>query len=471
MSLILKDISDSADDLDRLCRFYDGLYVAGFPNANERESLANMKRYLQLRRQGWYGPNNYHIILALDGDRAVAASVSDYLAKPNCGVIEFLLVDKSVRGRGIGKIVHTATVDALDADARRIGRSAIDGIVIELNDPFRVAPQDDNYDPFERALIWDRWGYGRLCFPYVQPALSDEQEPVTCLLLGMKPIAPHMQARVPAATVCDVLEGYLRWAMRIDEPELDPTFAAMKQFLSNTSMVRIEPLSVYIGRDPNKPLSIRSIKSVSEPAFKIATELYARVFPPGPTIIEIQLFEYALKSSVGRKDLNYHLWALSRYPDEQISGMASFFVMPHFAFGGYVALEPPLRGSGHARTILKRIEEQIIRDERQAQKYYIECALHSAEEAIFRKIGFSPVPVRYFQPPTASDGRFDLGPGPELTLLYKRLGSDYRHTPIEPKQFLADLKVWLREVYGLANPELSYSFQIARSTIGNVSIT
>ena len=471
MSLVLQDISDAPDDLDRLSRFYDGLYVAGFPDPNERESLANMKRYLRLRRECWYGSNNYHIILALDGDRAVAASVSDYLAKPNCGVIEFLLVDETVRSTGLGKLVHSATIEAFDADARRIGRSGVDGVVIELNDPFRVAPQDDNYDPFERALIWDRWGYGRLCFPYVQPALSDEQEPVTCLLLGMKPIAPHLQGQVPTATLCDVLEGYLRWAMRIDEPELDPTFATIKQFLSNTSTVRIEPLSVYIGRDPDKPISIRPVKSASDPTYKIAIDLYTRVFPPGPTSIEIKLFDYALKSSVGRKDLHYHLWGLSQYAEEQISGMASFFVMREFAFGGYMALEPPLRGSGRARTILKRIEEQIIRDERDAQKYYIECALNSAEEAIFRKIGFSPVPVSYLQPPPCSDGKFGLGPGPELRLLHKRLGSSYVPTPIERRQFLAHLKIWLREVYGLAEPTRSHCYQIAKSTFGRVSIT
>jgi hypothetical protein len=144
MSLVLQDISDAPDDLDRLSRFYDGLYVAGFPDPNERESLANMKRYLRLRRECWYGSNNYHIILALDGDRAVAASVSDYLAKPNCGVIEFLLVDETVRSTGLGKLVHSATIEAFDADARRIGRSGVDGVVIELNDPFLVAPQDDN---------------------------------------------------------------------------------------------------------------------------------------------------------------------------------------------------------------------------------------------------------------------------------------------------------------------------------------
>jgi GNAT superfamily N-acetyltransferase len=466
MNLVFKDISDEPDDLDLLSQFYDDLYVAGFPDPNERESLANMKRYLKLRREGWYGENCYHIILALDGDRTVAASVSDYLATPNCGVIEFLLVAESLWGSGIGKKVHAATIDALDGDAKRIGRDGVDGIVIELNDPFRVAARDDNYDPFERAMIWDRWGYGRLCFPYVQPALSAEQEPVTRLLLGMKPIAAHLKGEVSPRTICDVLEGYLRWAMRIEKPGLDPSFAAMKQFLSGLAAVRIEPLSVYIGRDPEKPLSIKPIKSATDPDFKIATDLYARVFPPGPTVIDVRMFESVLEWAAGAVNWHYHLWGLAAGPQQPIAGMISFFVMPHFGFGGYMALEPPLRGTGRARVAMKRVEEQIIRDEPEAQRHYIECVTNSAEEAVFRGLGFYPVPVRYFQPPTVDAQRFGSGRGPQITALTKRLGCDYGDTTLSPEDFLEDLKVWLAEIYRIADPETSETFQIARSTFG-----
>jgi hypothetical protein len=468
MPLVLNDISDRADDLDRLSRFYDELYVAGFPDADERESLANMKRYLQLRREGWYGTNNYHIILALDGDRIVAASVSDYLAKPNCGVIEFLLVNESMRGSGVGRLVHTATVEALDADAVRGGRSGIDGIVIELNDPFRVAPQDDNYDPFERALIWDRWGYGRLCFPYVQPALSEGQEPVACLLLAIKPLVSRLQREVPSELVGDVLREFMRWAMRIDDPQADPIFIEMDRFLSGRAVVTVEPLSLYIGRDPARPLSIIPVTRADDPAFKVATDVYARAFPPGPTVIDIGMFAQALGWSVGRPELHYHFWALATGPGEPIAGMASFFVMKNFAFGGYLAFEQPLQGTGRTRVVLKRIEEQIIRDERGASKHYIECVPNSSEEAIFRGLGFNRVPVRYVQPPTIDDKRFGAGEGPEITLLCKRLGCDYGRTPLLPHELMADLKVWLSEVYRIADPDASETFRIASATIAGL---
>jgi GNAT superfamily N-acetyltransferase len=466
MSLVFQDITDAPADIERLSRFYDGLYVCGFPDPDERESLVNMKHYLKLRREGWYGPNNYHIILALDGSDIIGASVSDYLAKPNCGVIEFLLVAEQLWGKGIGQALHNATIAAFDGDARRTGRRGIDGIVIELNDPFRVAPQDDNYDPFDRAMIWDRWGYGRLCFPYVQPALSDEQQPVTCLLLGMKPMTPRLRNEVPPDTVCDVLEGYMRWAMRIDQPALDPTFVGMKQYLSKLPAVAIEPLSIYVGRDPTKPLSIKPIASATNPAFKAVTDLYARVFSGGPTIIDVGMFRNALRWTAGARECHYHLWALAAAPEQPIAGMISFFVMPRFAFGGYMALEPPLRGTGRARVAMKRVEEQTIRDARDAERLYIECVPNSPQEAIFRALGFHPVPVRYYQPPILDAERFGSGRGPQIALLEKRLGCDYGNLPLSSQDLLRDLKVWLAEVYRIADPETCETFKIAQSTFG-----
>ena len=465
MSVILKEIYDETADIALLSSFYSGLYIAGFPDANERESLANMKRYLELKREGWYELNNYHIILALDGDRTVAASVSDYLAKPNCGVIEFLLVDQLVRGTGLGKLVHDATLKAFHADASAAGQNAVDGVVIELNDPFRVAPQDDNYDPFARALIWDRWGYGRLCFPYVQPALSDDQEPVTCRLLGMKPIAPALQHGVPSATICDVLEGYLRWAMRIEQPELDPTFTAMKQYLSGQATVQLEPLSVYVGRDPKRPLSIKPVTRSTDPNFSVATDVYSRAFPAGPTVIDVRMFANALRWSVGRSDVHYHFWALAAGPTEPVTGMASFFVTQNFVFGGYLALERPLRGTGRARVILRRVEEQAIRDERGAHVHYIECLPNSPEEAIFAHLGFEPVPVQYVQPPMLDDEHFGSGAGPQITLLRKPLGCNYGKVAFSASDFLSDLKVWLAEVYRISEPEASQTFKIASATV------
>src|SRR5215831_18986085 len=80
-----REIDASPGGLAELSRFYRRAYVREFPDPDERESLANMKRYLRLKAQGWYGRNNYHIVLAeLDGE-PIGGSVVDYLAEPNAG--------------------------------------------------------------------------------------------------------------------------------------------------------------------------------------------------------------------------------------------------------------------------------------------------------------------------------------------------------------------------------------------------
>ena len=178
------------------------------------------------------------------------------------------------------------------------------------------------------------------------------------------------------------------------------------------------------------------------------------------------MFEHALRWAIDRKDLHYHLWALATAENEPITGMASFFVMPRFGFGGYLAFASPLRGSGRARILVKRVEEQIIRDEPDAVSHYIECLPDSSEEAVFLRLGFRRVPVRYIQPPTLDEEHFGAEEGPEITLLAKQLGCDYALKPFSRDQVLQDLIGWLAGVYRLSDPEASETFRIARSTFG-----
>jgi hypothetical protein len=56
------ELTYQREDRERLQRFYRELYIPEFPDEDERESLENMERYLELKEQGWYGKNNYHII-------------------------------------------------------------------------------------------------------------------------------------------------------------------------------------------------------------------------------------------------------------------------------------------------------------------------------------------------------------------------------------------------------------------------
>src|ERR1700681_3273837 len=62
-SLTLRELQHKPEDLEILEQFYNDIYIAEFPIRDERESLQNMRNYLRLKASGWYGRNNYHILM------------------------------------------------------------------------------------------------------------------------------------------------------------------------------------------------------------------------------------------------------------------------------------------------------------------------------------------------------------------------------------------------------------------------
>lgn len=83
--ITFRELTGAPDDLSVLAGFHGTLYVSLFPDPDERESLENMAGYLRLKGHGWYGENNYHIVLAFDGELLAGAVIADYLAEPATG--------------------------------------------------------------------------------------------------------------------------------------------------------------------------------------------------------------------------------------------------------------------------------------------------------------------------------------------------------------------------------------------------
>ena len=122
----------------------------------------------------------------------------------------------------------------MQADAQR-SRRTLNYVFAEMNDPACTDAASDNLDPRLHVSIWSRWGYRWLDFPYVQPALSPEQKPVTTLLLLARPMPGVPTDVVPRTTVRAFLADYLIKAMRINRPEEDPSFRAMAHFLAGAT--------------------------------------------------------------------------------------------------------------------------------------------------------------------------------------------------------------------------------------------
>jgi GNAT superfamily N-acetyltransferase len=432
-----------------LRRFYEGLYVAEFPDADERESLANIERYLELRGQGWYGPNNYHVALLLEDGEPIGGVIADYLATPDTGVLEFLVVDRARRRRGIGsRLLEWIEANLADDAVRAGGR--LRGFVAELNDPF-TCPVPDSLDPFERLEIWGAWGYARLDFPYVQPALSADQNPVRHLLLALKWRGPR-PAAVDPGFVRGVVHEYIRWAMRIPEPAACAEYAAMAGHLAGRADVPLVPLAAYVGEDAARPLQVREVESDTDPDLEATLAAYTQAFAPGPTTVTPEEFRRALAERRTRREpgATYHLWALRSAAGGPVGGMTSFFGLPGAGFGGYIALGPGLRGTGRLPLLLARIERQLVQDRLGARGWYIECERTASAIGRFRRAGFHEIAVDYRQP--------DLSPsvagpvGVPLALLYKDFGAHYATPAVPVDDFRAALAHIYRVVYRVAAP-------------------
>jgi ribosomal protein S18 acetylase RimI-like enzyme len=458
----VRDLGAGAADLEVLLAFYENLYAAAFPDPDERESLANMKRYLRLKATGWYGTNNYHVRVLMDGGRIAAGSVSDYLAGPNTGVIEFLVVAPDARRRGLGRRMLDDLEAALGADARAAGSKDLRAVVAEMNDPFRGALRSDSMDPFARLRIWSDWGFQKLDFPYVQPALSAEQRPVTSMLLAWKPVAPAGSA-VPAATVKQVVHEYLRWAMRIEHPERSAEFGAMARHLDQRDEVALMPLDGYVGHDAALPFVVHEITAADDADLPALRALYRACFPDRATAVEDSALGGG-PASVSRRgaDHAYHLWALRPSADGPVSGLVSFFTLPDVGFGGYVALGPLLRGTGRLPLVLARVEAQMVRDDLGATGWYVECGDDAAPS--FGRAGFHELAVTYRQPPLRPGG-----PAPVLRLLYKSFGRAYEAPMLGREGFLGAIRQIYRVVYSIDRAEGNELYrELARQVTGPV---
>lgn len=242
------DLDHTTSSVERLTAFYAGLYTSEFPDENERELLENMIHYLSLRADGWYGLNNYHILL-LENETGniIGGIIADYLARSNIGMIEFVVVDHSLRRAGLGKRLLEECEARLQRDAVRAGNTGLRGIAAEVDDPYQLHDTNEHLDSFDRMRIWSKLGYSLLDFPYVQPALSENLSPVKGLKLMFKPIATEIDNHIPSLWVHDLVADYQIWAMRIPNPEQHPVFAIMATHLASKSNVALLDMREYIG--------------------------------------------------------------------------------------------------------------------------------------------------------------------------------------------------------------------------------
>lgn len=178
-------------------RFFEG-YDQAFILPDEREDLAGFEACLALNRthRHVFGRAHSEQVAVLEDQHGTRLAGVNFLATligegPNARAavaLNYVYVEDAARGRGLLRQCLAAVrimapnVLGLDADAPS-------AVFIELNDPLRLTPEayalDSGHtglDQVDRLAIWARMGARVVDFPYVQPALSDDQQPDDSLI-------------------------------------------------------------------------------------------------------------------------------------------------------------------------------------------------------------------------------------------------------------------------------------------------
>ena len=366
----------------------------------------------------------------------------------------------ALRRSGLGRRLLDAGAARLAVDARAQGRR-LGTLLAEMNDPYRHPDQPDSMDPFARAQAWGAWGFQRLLCPYTQPALSAQQAAVTYLTLIVKPLRRPAPASMAAGWVRTAVAEYMRWAMRIAQPEATAEYRAIDAYIGARRRVPMQPLQASIGQDANRPFECHEL-GPGTAGFAEAVRLARAHIPHPGQVATLSQFRQAQRTSQAGGP-RYHLWRLSAPNTCDMHGMASFFSLPSCGFGGYVVLSGPLRGRSLLAAVVARIEARMIQDKVRVPGWFIECSDDSAPA--FLRCGFAPVPLDY-RPPLVGNLASARATDPEpMHLLYKTFGPVFTPPALTRSFVLQALHEILRGVYGQAKPQRSFTYLRARQSL------
>ncbi len=182
-------------DSPLLPHFFDG-YDRAFVLPDEREEIAGFRTCLAINpaSRHRFGRVHREMVMVID-DAATGALLggANFLAThmvdaaeghpPVAVALNYLFVETAARGRGLARQLKAAVGDLANRAVDAGPNAALPALFIEQNDPLRLSDADyaadsahAGIDQVDRLAVWARMGAMLVDFPYVQPALSAEQE-------------------------------------------------------------------------------------------------------------------------------------------------------------------------------------------------------------------------------------------------------------------------------------------------------
>jgi GNAT superfamily N-acetyltransferase len=225
-------IVEIADERAPLASEALGLITASFAR-EDRHPLAHLRSEIAEKRLRLLSIYDFHLLARLDDDadeRVTAVAIGVYLAGVNCGFISYLAVRTDLRGRGAGREVRGALIEAFREDARRSGRVDLDAVVGEVK----------ANSPWIFRLVRDR-GAIPLDLTYYHPGMTPGASPDPYLLYR-EPIGDHRR-ELSALEVRQLIYAVWRRAYRVRYPLEREAFVAMLAETEGRETIGAHPIA------------------------------------------------------------------------------------------------------------------------------------------------------------------------------------------------------------------------------------
>jgi GNAT superfamily N-acetyltransferase len=244
-----------------LARFFEG-YDRAFVLPDEREDIEGFRACLALNDSLplALGRRHREVVLTIDAPDGALLGGANFLATamttpggPAISIaLNYAYVERAARGQGLLRQM----VEAVSRMARLSLTGDADGpppaIFIEQNDPLCLSDADYAADTahagiyqVDRLAIWARLGARLLDFPYIQPALSDDQDCDDGLIYAA---LAYPGASVPPRWLHDHLESFFGVSVRKGAPLADDPAAMMQlqALATRTDPVALLPVDAAI---------------------------------------------------------------------------------------------------------------------------------------------------------------------------------------------------------------------------------
>ena len=244
-----------------LRRFFEG-YDRAFILPDEREEFDGFVQCLALNttHRNAYGRRHCEVAMAFEDADGMLLGGANFLAATTAGgnaatvALNYVYVEAAARGRGLLRRIL--------ADVRRTALTVLDldpngpqpVLFIEQNDPLRLSAQayaadsaHSGLDQIDRLAIWARIGARVVDFPYIQPALSPDQQPDDGLIYAA---IDYPGDAVPAALLHDHLQSFFGISVLKGEAEAPggPAASQLAALAARAGPVPLLPMPPALAR-------------------------------------------------------------------------------------------------------------------------------------------------------------------------------------------------------------------------------